>query len=199
MEKTNNTFIIIVVAIVVIVGGYFLLRKPEALAPINNNPEPVIVTPENTVFTDKEKTVTFSYPKDLAISSGDIGYSASWRQNTQTLGLSIAKVTIPKSTQPQTNFSEAVFSLGTSNNTLAIKDCLIANNGEIAKGTVSINGVTYTKTMLGDAGAGNYYNTTSYRTMHNNQCYVMEYTIHSTSIGAYSPDQGITEIGRAHV
>lgn len=154
---------------------------------------------EEQVFIDQGKTITFLYPKKVLLSSAGIGYTPSWRVNTQTLGIVLAKLTIPKTTQPKTNFSEAVFTVGTSSDAVAIKQCLVATNGEVAKGKTTINGISYAVTELGDAGAGNFYTTKSYRTLRNDQCYVIEYTVHSTNIGAYSPDQGISEFNAASV
>lgn len=146
-----------------------------------------------SVFTDQGKTISFSYPNDLSVSGGGLGYTESWRTNTQSLGIILAKVILPKEIEPSTNFSEAVFSVGTSSDPNEIKNCLIPRNGEVEKDEVKINGLTYKKITLTDAGAGNYYDTVSYRTIQNDQCYAVEYTIHSTNIGNYSPDQNIKE------
>ena len=64
---------------------------------------------------------------------------------------------------------------------------------------MTIGSMKFTKITLSDAGAGNFYNTTSYRTIYHNQCYAIEYTIHSTNIGNYSPDQGITEFDQTKI
>jgi hypothetical protein len=100
---------------------------------------------------------------------------------------------LPKTSQPNTNLSDSWFTVGTSSDAQAIKDCLIPTNGERAKGTAVSNGVTYTKITFSDAGMSQYYDTTSYRALRNNHCYAIEYTIHSTSRGVYSPEQGIKE------
>lgn len=150
-------------------------------------------------FVDQGKTVSFNYPASYTLSGGEIGYSSSWRTNTQTLGITLAKVSIPKETQPQTNFSEAIFSVGTSSDKTAIKNCLVPTNGETAKGKETINDVSYTKLNLTEGAAGNFYDTTSYRTIKNDQCYAIEYTIHSTNIGAYDPSQGISEFDKTKV
>ena len=117
---------------------------------------------------------------------------------------------IPRSFQPKTNFSEATFVVGSSADPKSIELCLRASNGEtpgynpevanpVSAGRVTINGVAFSKYNLGDAGAGNYYDTTSYRTMRDGVCYAVEYTIHSTNIGNYDPSQGISEFDRAKV
>lgn len=144
-------------------------------------------------FSDQGKTFSFSYPKEFSVSGGGVGYTESWRVNTQKMGLLLAKVTIPRSSQPNTNFSEAIFTVGTSSDPEAIKDCLIPTNGERAKGTKNINGISFNKITLTEAGAGNYYDTTSYRVIRNDQCYALEYTIHSTNINNYPQELGIKE------
>ncbi len=146
-----------------------------------------------TKFTDGSQMFSFEHPNNLSVTGGDASYAMDWRTNTQTLGLSLAKVRIPQSQQPNTNFSEAIFTVGTSSDPEEVKNCLTPTNGERAKGTTTIHDVVYQKITLTDAGAGNYYDTTSYRTLQSDQCYAIEYTIHSTNIGNYSPDQHIRE------
>ncbi|MBP6857819.1 MAG: MliC family protein [Candidatus Pacebacteria bacterium] len=144
-------------------------------------------------FTDQGKTISFSYPSNLHISGGDIGYTPSWRTNTQSLGIVLAKLVIPKEFQPNTNFSEATFSVGTSSDPEEVKNCLVPRNGEREKGTLDINGLIYTKITLSEGAAGNYYDTTSYRIVRNSQCYAVEHTIHSTNFANYPKDSGIKE------
>jgi hypothetical protein len=198
MMKSHNKAFMVVIVVVILMGGYAAYSNRASLvvptAPLTDS------APEGyTVFTDQGKTVSFSHPTEFAVMSGDNGYSSAWRFNTETLGRLVARVEVPRSFQPKTNFSGATFTVGTSSDGTAVKDCLVATNGERTNGTEVINGVTYTKMTLTDAGAGNYYDTTSYRTLRNNQCYVAEYTIHSTNIGNYSPDQGISEFNTAAV
>ena len=145
------------------------------------------------VFTDAGKIFSFTYPPEIMIAGGGVGYSTNWMVNATTSGMLLAKAVLPKTIQPKTNFSGATFTVGTSADQDAVESCLtdpIGGSGS-SKGTVVIGGITFTKFQINDAGAGNFYETTSYKTVRNNQCYVVEYTIHSTNIGNYSPDQGI--------
>ena len=48
--------------------------------------------------------------------------------------------------------------------------------------TTQIAGATYTVLHSSDAGAGNFYDTTSYRISRNSQCYAIEYIIHYANI-----------------
>lgn len=148
-------------------------------------------TGNSFTFTDATKLFSFTYPNSGTLS-GELGYAMDWRNNTETSGMLLAKVSIPGLIQPKTNFSEARFTVGTSSDATAVKNCLTDNMGGSSKSTlVTINGVQYTKLTAGDAGAGNLYETTSYRTVKNGQCYAVEYTIHSTQLGNYDPSQGI--------
>lgn len=152
-------------------------------------------------FTDQDKTFSFEYSPVFSISGGGIGYTQSWMQNSTDQGLLLVKATLPRSFEPKTNFSDATFTVGTSPSPDAVTKCLTApasGNG-VQKSQVMLNGVQYTKFITSDAGAGNFYQTTSYRTMRDGQCYVVEYTIHSTNIGNYSPDQGIKAFNQAKV
>lgn len=150
-------------------------------------------------FTDGSRLFSFSYPNTFTLS-GELGFTADWRQQTTTLGMQLAKVTIPRSYQPQTNFSEGTFTIGAASDPTAVKGCLKgANGGVVSPELISINGNDFTKVTYRDAGAGNFYDTTSYRILRNDQCYAVEYTIHSTNIGNYSPDQGITAFDQAKV
>lgn len=144
-------------------------------------------------FTDLGKTFTFMYPQEFTLAGGGIGYTENWKMNIDgTLGLILATVNVPQSYEPKTNFGDAKFIVGTSSDPKAVKSCLItpAGNGT-TKSTATINGVKYTKFISTDAGAGQRYQTTSYRTVRNSQCYVIEYTIHYSAIENYDPSLGI--------
>ena len=152
-------------------------------------------------FTDAGKLFSFTYPSTVQIAGGGIGYSTDWMVNATTSGMLLAKATLPRTVQPKTNFSGATFTVGTSADDDAVTGCLTnaLSGAGTSKGVATIHGITFTKFETSDAGAGNFYDTTSYRTVHNNQCYAIEYTIHSTYIGNYSPDQGISAFDKASV
>ena len=101
--------------------------------------------------------------------------------NATTSGMVLAQINVPQSYEAGTNFADAKFTVGTSADPSAVATCLTYNptGGPTTKSTTAtINGTTYTVFQSSDVGAGNHYDTTSYRTMRNSQCYVIEYTIH---------------------
>jgi membrane-bound inhibitor of C-type lysozyme len=159
-----------------------------------------IVNNGNTVsngmksFTDQGKTFTFEYPAAFMVSGGGIGYTESWKTDSDsTLGLILATINVPQGYEPNTNFGDATFTVGTSSDPAAVKSCLADTTGDNPTSTTAtINGVNYTKITTEDAGAGQRYLTTSYRTVQNNQCYAIEYTIHYADLENYGPGSGVT-------
>jgi membrane-bound inhibitor of C-type lysozyme len=151
-------------------------------------------------FTDQSKTFSFNYPSSFVLSGGETGYTQDWSQEATTSGLVLAVVSTPDNYQPKTNFGDAKFTVGTSADPQAVSSCTTTTYGSMGSSTqVIINSVPYTKITFSDAGAGNLYQTTSYRTVRNSQCYAVEYTIHSSNIGNYSPDQGITPFDQTSI
>jgi hypothetical protein len=192
--KPINKVLLFSVLLAVVALGIYVMKKTYT-------PPQTIVEPPTTEPVSTNKTFTgtgfsFVYPKDATIDN-DLTYP--WQFNTAVPGTLLARIVIPRSVQPSTNLSDSLFIVGTSIDTQALKECLLATNGEIAKGDTTINGITYKRFELGDAGAGNLYDTTSYRTIHNGQCYAVSYTIHSTNIGNYDPSQGITAFDRVSI
>jgi|WetSurMetagenome_2_1015567.scaffolds.fasta_scaffold61927_2 membrane-bound inhibitor of C-type lysozyme len=153
-----------------------------------------------STFTDQEKTFSFSHPSRFVLSGGELGYTPNWSYNASSSGLILAVVDIPRSFLPGTNFGEAKFSVGTSADPDAVKNCLKASYGDFGTTTIlTIGDRQFTKITYTDVGAGNYYDIASYRTVYNGQCYVAETLIHSSNIENYSPDQGIKPFDRLKV
>lgn len=130
---------------------------------------------------------SLSVPQNFVISGGAIGYSQDWSFGSADLGNLLLVLKSPRNLYPKTNFSEARFTIGVSDNTA----CLKARAGETKLGDDRFKST--------DAGAGNYYETTSYRMMQDKQCYALEYTIHYTNILNYSSDQGVSEFNKPQV
>jgi len=152
-------------------------------------------------YTDAGHTFTFTYPNTFTLSGGGVGYSQDWMLNSSASGLLLVKLTLPGPFEPKTNFGDATLTVGTSSDPGAVAQCLSVpvNGPPVQKSVVTINGTTYTKYVYSDAAAGNLYQTTSYRTVYNGQCYAVEYTIHSSNIGNYPPNSGITAFDQAKV
>ncbi len=150
-----------------------------------------VANQENNIYTNAAGTFSFSYPSQFVMHGSDFGYSQDWRAESSALGLLFNVVEIPREFLPQTNFGGAKFTIGVSADSDAVKNCLLPDQGASTTSQEMIGGRQFAKINLADAGAGNYYETTSYRTLEDGECYAVEYTIHSTNIENYSPDQGI--------
>lgn len=162
----------------------------------------VTTSGDASTYTDRSGTFSFSYPSndDIVISGGDGSYSQDWRANATTTGILLAKATLPASFEPQTNLATSKFTVGVSSDPDAVASCTTASNGErAATSTASISGATFSVFTLSDAGAGNFYQTTSYRTLHGGMCYAIEYTIHSLNIGNFPASSYIETFDQAKV
>ena len=117
------------------------------------------------------------------------------------LGIKYFTLVIPKPFEPQTNFADATLSVGASQNNQAVTDCLNANESATTSSTSTqkIDGTEFTIFHSDDAGAGNYYKTTSYRALQSGQCYAIEYTVHSSQVANYPATYDIKPFDEAKI
>ena len=195
---------IIIPLIIILIALWLVFRSKPAAVPVDNTNVSTSTTGETTdglsSFTDSTGTFTIMYPKGFILTQGSLGSTTDWRLNATTSGQLLGMITVPKSYMPGTNFSEAKMTLGRSSDPKAIKSCLVESTGNPANSSsVKIKGLTFTKLTYNDAGAGNFYETTSYRAILDGDCYTLEYTIHSTNIGNYPPELGIKEFDKTKI
>jgi hypothetical protein len=139
---------------------------------------------------------SIAYPIDFSIDQNySVTPSTDWRLGANSNpGNLYFTITVPSAFEPQTNFADAKLTVGASANNKAVADCLVADPSggpPSATSTTTINGIQFTVFKSSDAGAGNYYETTSYRTVYSGQCYAIEYTVHSSQIGNYPPQYNL--------
>jgi hypothetical protein len=194
------SLISIVVLLLLVVYGfyhYFIATNGQDKNTITETTPP----PSNiSTFTDPNNTFSFEYNPSFSVTAGDGQPTIDWRMNSNNLnGILLAKVSVPKEYIPNTNFSDARLTIGMSGDNQALKTCFAKDQNETVGGQEMIGGYPFAKFTANDAGAGNFYETTSYRAILGQYCYVVEYTIHSSNIGNYSPDQGITEFDKTKI
>jgi membrane-bound inhibitor of C-type lysozyme len=159
---------------------------------INNN--------DLKTYKNDQNVFAVRYPSVFEIEQSQTDKSTAWSYNTATVGTVGLKLLIPASYQPKTNFQEAAFLVGWSEERQAVEQCLEPPEANIMKEEqVTTNGVTYHHTRYGEAGAGNFYEIDRYRTVRKERCYSIEQMIHSTNLGNYSPDQDITAFNKKKV
>jgi hypothetical protein len=133
---------------------------------------------------------SIAYPIDFDVQDNyPATPSTDWRLDANgTLGVKYFILTVPRAFDPQTNFADATLTIGGSKNATAVAQCLVMDQsgGPVtATSSATINGTSFTVFRSSDAGAGNYYETTSYRTIHAGECYAVEYTVHSGQLANY--------------
>ena len=136
--------------------------------------------PGYKTYIDRGNTFEFAFPTNFEVAGVEPGYSYAWTAPATTTGMQLAKIVVPKSFEPGTNFANAWFSVGTSANPDAVASCFSTLSGDAATTSepVTIGDLTFAKLEFSGAGAGNRYDTTSYRAVRDGQCYAIEYTIH---------------------
>ena len=98
-----------------------------------------------------------------------------------------------------TNLSEAYFLFGSSNDASIVESCtqpVSLGGEETVVGEVKIGGVPFVRSEAVGLGAGNIYEQTYYRAVHNDFCYEVTFFVHSTNIGNYSPELRVREFDR---
>jgi hypothetical protein len=129
--------------------------------------------------------------KNLALSYSDLFAPAHY------LGGSISKFEpeltlefIDSQQYVQTNLSEAYFLLGQSDDPQQVSTCAqpaSLGGPETAVGEVDINGITFTRSEVQGAAAGNIYEQIYHRAPHNGVCYEITFFVHYANIGVYEP------------
>lgn len=142
------------------------------------------------IRSDANAGFSIAYPLDFDtndVYSGAPSYD--WRVNSGgNPGNLFFTLTIPRAFEPQTNFADAKLTVGSSHNGSAVADCLkpdASGGPAVASTTMTIDGTDFTVFQSNGAGAGNYYETTSYRALHGGACWAVEYTVHSSQIANY--------------
>jgi len=134
---------------------------------------------------------SIAYPIDFDTTDNYVAApTENWREGISGgSGIQFFTLVIPRAFEPQTNFADAKLTVGMSSDAAAVAQCLVPEPSgppnQLPTSTAIINGTAFTIFHTNDAGAGNFYETTSYRTRHAGQCWAVEYTIHSSQIGNY--------------
>ena len=179
--------------------GYGYLKK-AAEVPVLAGSEPV-TPPESTwaSFSHEQGGFSVKYPLDLPANEiyGDKN-SPDWSLSGGS-GVKYFDLEIPKIFDPQTNFAGAKLTVGASSDKTAIAKCSEKGyDGEDVR-AAKVGGADFTVISGTSAGAGNYYETTMYRTVRSGKCYSLEYTIHSMNIYNYPEYFRLRAFDRAKV
>lgn len=198
----SKTIALVLFVALPFIGFWLGTQFGETVAPLANSGvmQTASGTPSSNPYysniaewqTDQRPDAGFSiaYPIDF---QADDNYSITpvtdWRIGANgDPGQKLLTITIPSAFEPETNFADATFTVGKGSAQSSVADCLTPDQtGGPGTGvaTTTINGVNFSIFQSASAGAGNFYETTSYRTIHEGSCYAVEYTIHSSQIANY--------------
>ncbi len=168
----------------------------ETIVSVNEG-EPVGNESEMQGYTNNEYHFSFEYSADFKQLSEDDNARLPWSYGSSRPGLRLVTVDLPREIMPKTNFAGGSVSVGISRDSAEVGGCIIGDS-EPAE-TKTIHNATFVIEKFNDAGAGNFYETTSYRILRDNVCIALEATIHSTNLGNYSPEQGIKEFDKTRI
>ncbi len=190
------------------IGFYYGIRYGETAAYVNGGPRDGMTPPEG--YADAYYRNTAAWQNDVRNETGagfSIAYpldfetndfysqnpSMDWRLGGGGVpGYLFFTLAIPRAFEPQTNFVGAKLTVGVSRNQQAVADCLDEpSGGPETTSTAVVNGATFGVMQYADAGAGNYYQTKSYRALRGGTCWTIEYTIHSSQIANYPAEYGL--------
>lgn len=150
--------------------------------------------------TNEDPAFSVSYPEAFEFSVGaPAGREAGfWSELSEAGGETFATLTLPGTFMPESNFSEARIMFGASDQAAAVEDCSTYTGNRAETEDAQIQDQPFTRIETADAGAGNFYETVSYRIVHNDACFAIEYVIHSTNINNY-PEGTVEEFDKEEV
>lgn len=170
--------------------GYFVWWQAISPEPADypylvNNNHGTTATADWKIYRDEQYGLEVKYPKDFVLRE----------PQNYFLPTPLVRVDLPEGSYPGTNFSEAGLTVAVGKDTSAVTSCLlgVSPGSKLLKETKLINGITFYKDVTSGAAAGNIYNSTVYRTVHQNICYEAVLTIHTGNIGNY-PEGTVKEV-----
>jgi hypothetical protein len=183
-QQTNNMLII---AATLVAAGilWFLAVNFKQPAPI------VPPAPADYTYTNDAYGLSLQYGPHFSVLNPVETKAQPWRMESATPGERLITLILPGSTQPKTNLSDVRITIGASSDPVAVKGCLVPDQGEVqVDDAVPEPGMMHFHST--GAAAGNLYDVNSYRAMRDVNCIALESIVHSTNIGNYDPAQGIT-------
>ena len=178
-----------------IVRGKTLIKEPS----VSISAATALQMKSETWVDQQIPGLTFTFKTPIDIQPAEMGRSETtdWRRDSNgTNGMSYLRIEVPKLFEPMSNFQDAELTVGSSNDASAVANCLQYQQTGGGLGGVTnetIHGTDFRVYSSSDAGAGNRYYQTSYRTILNGSCYAIEYLIHSTALGNYPEEFGLHE------
>ena len=189
MSKTS--IFVVIVALFLIIGSFFFhppSHQQNDVNSIGNEPSTSVTPGTGTIalatYTNPTYGFEIRYPMNLATSSEFKAYYAlleSWRIGASDTGKGVKLVSIISKRIENENsyprYFDAEVRVSASKDKADVTDCYKNDTGhdDTTVGEKVINGVTWKTFTLDDAAMMQYLAGTSYRTIHNGACVVMEH------------------------
>lgn len=198
-EEKHNYHIngVMVVIATLLVGGilwYLIASSGDSYTATPIDVDAGVTSNTEALYRNSDYGFSLRYDKRFTLPT--IATDDTARYTSQDVGKKLLVLNIPHDMFPNTNFSEGIISVWGSQETKAVQNCLVAADGETEKPS---NNDLFTLFTSTDAGAGNFYEISSYRTIQNGACIVIDKVIHSTNIGNYDEEAHVTEFDRSAV
>jgi len=182
-------WLVIVLAVILIAFGVYDVVKPFSSTPVVAD---IIAGTPNATYTNSQLGFSLQYPSTATSSAFDF---TGYLPLTQT---PVTSFVLPADMSAGTNLGQAGVYIGATTSPSIVTTCATAqqNSGEIATTSATIGGTVFSVFTSNDAGAGNFYETKSYRAVVNGSCLEINETLHSGNIGNYTPGT-VTEFDHA--
>lgn len=165
-------------------GAWVILRKVPANAPLPEVNAPEIIPGARSLrYENKEFGFALRYPEGADVREGNAeGFLSATARNA------VVGIFLPQPLFQGTNLGEAAVAVGVSPDPDALAHCATSSGtGEVDRGTATIGGETFHEFSATGVGAGNIYESTSYRVERRGGCYEIVEMLHSGNIGNYTP------------
>ena len=189
----QSSWLVLIIIVLVLAGGYVWWHGTQSpmtgTTPVTTATSTQIVAGvDNATYTNSALGFTIQYPSTAAASETDFN---GYVQTTQT---PVTSFVLPASMSAGTNLGTAGVYVGATSSASIVASCTSASTstGETAQGTQTIGTQQFAVFSSSDAGAGNFYETKSYRTVANGSCLEINETLHSGNIDNY-PVGAVTE------
>lgn len=153
----------------------------ENIPGLNTNPA-IIPDVKSVSYKNDDYKISFWYPETAQLKTS--GFDSF----VTGLKLPVIAVSLPKEMFAGTNLKEAVVAFGIDTSASAVTNCYRLDNAEVvASSTKNVNGIEFRVFESTDAGAGNLYESKTYRFVKGDYCYEINEVLHSTNIYNYEP------------
>lgn len=178
-------YLALVVLLVAVVAGFAVYSNTHQEIPTPDTSIPHIVPDTSTIeYRDTALRFSIQYP-DIATSS-PVEFAGYLPRTASP----VASFTLPRSMFEGTNLGEAGVYIGATTSPKIVASCEtpMPDMGELSVSSTTLNGAVFATATSSDAGAGNRYETTVFRAVHDGTCFEIVELLHWADIHNFGPE-----------